>query len=205
MRLVEIYSDGGGNVNSGAGGACVVRDKEGGEWKFGIFLGPGTNNEGEISAGLLGFSFLRTLFEEAQALGVHWVCDSEYVLKSATEYILNWQRNGWRTASRKPVKNQGLWKTYLFLVQGYEVTPEHVYGHTGHPENEACDRASTWLQENGEDVFEGRSLIEGVSIGIEELDQDWTMLDGREFIAQMRENNQPEEGISSGLIEMLIS
>src|SRR5690606_29088773 len=112
---------------------------------------------------------------------IHWVCDSQYVLQSATQYIFNWQKNGWKTSTKEPVKNQGLWRAYLHLVKGFKVTPEHVRGHTGHPENEACDLATNWLRVNADLLDERGESFE------EEIDgATWLVFDAREWIADFR-------------------
>lgn len=183
-----VYTDGGGATDTTAASAAIVCDSKGNEiGKFVGFLGGGTNNEAEITAGLIAFSFLRTL-DDVNNISVHWVCDSEYVLKSATAYIFNWQRNGWKTAARKPVKNIGLWKTYLELSRGLKITPEHVRGHTGHEENEKCDSAATWLRENGE-AFD-YSTAELIRVTGKYGSSGWRALDLRSFIQSQRQ--EPE-------------
>ena len=93
----------GGNNTNGAAGACILENfKEEIVGSFVLYLGGATNNEAEISGGLLGFALLSKLAKSSDK--VKWVCDSEYVLKSATQYIHAWQKNGWKTAAKKPVK-----------------------------------------------------------------------------------------------------
>ena len=148
-----------------------------------VFLGEATNNESEISAGLIGFNYLRLNFPNLKELT--WVCDSEYVLKSATGYINNWQRNNWKTASKQDVKNKGLWHCYLELAKGFKVTPQHVKGHSGHPENETCDSVSTWVRLNGHEALEGRRISSfelETEIGL----NNWILIDGRDFLSLLR-------------------
>ncbi|MCB0323763.1 MAG: ribonuclease HI [Bdellovibrionales bacterium] len=191
---ITIFSDGGGERGSAAAGACIVEDDAGRRANLVLFLGPGTNNEAEIAAGLLGFSFLRAASVTTDA--VHWISDSEYVLKSATEYIHGWQRNGWQTAAKKPVKNQGLWQSYLVLARGYRITPEHVRGHTGHPENEACDSAATWAQLHGREELGGASH-RWVSVG--GSSESWLLVDGRGFIGALRSEGRFEPNVEASL------
>lgn len=196
---VTLFSDGGGERDSAAGGACIVRDASNGtEIRLALYLGGGTNNEGEISAGLLGFSFLRALeaAERVQIGRVHWVCDSEYVLKSASQYITAWQKNGWKTAARKPVKNQGLWRAYLVLADDLPIDVEHVRGHTGHPENEACDVATTWLQQHGPSYLAQGGEGSAVDVGSGALERNWIVLDGRGFIEAVRDEHPNLEEIN---------
>ncbi len=203
MSDITLYSDGGGQKGSAAAGACILQDSDGRRVHLAVFLGPGTNNEAEISAGLLGYSFLSLV---GDVTSVRWVCDSEYVLKSACDYIHNWQRNGWRTASKQPVKNQGLWRTFLALRGTIRITSEHVRGHTGHPENEACDTASTWVQQfaasyldHSEDDFI-RFEAGGHAAGA-----NWLLVDGRPFIESLRSDGEihPTKEDSFRLAEIL--
>ncbi|MCB1727516.1 MAG: ribonuclease HI, partial [Gammaproteobacteria bacterium] len=65
--------------------------------------------------------------------------DSQYVKNGITQWIHNWKRNGWRTAARKPVKNDDLWRMLDEAVARHEVSWHWVKGHAGHPENERAD------------------------------------------------------------------
>lgn len=65
--------------------------------------------------------------------------DSQYVKNGITQWIHNWKRNGWRTAAKKPVKNDDLWRQLDEAVSRHEVTWHWVKGHSGHPENERAD------------------------------------------------------------------
>ena len=198
---IVIYSDGGGERSSSAAGACIV-DSPRGRLQLIIFLGAATNNEAEITAGLLAFSALHALgVKKKSKTEVHWVCDSEYVLKSATQYINNWQRNGWKTATKKPVKNQGLWRTYLSLSKGLTVETQHVYGHTGHRENEACDSAATWARSHAYTVLAQEDegiLVTSVGWGD---DLGWYLLDGRDFLKAIRAAGDGEP--ASELMQLL--
>lgn len=179
----RIYSDGGGELASSAASACIVEKVSSGERRYFLaYLGPGTNNEAELFAGLLGFIFFKGKNIEKR-ISLIWQSDSQYVLKSAKEYILKWQCNGWKTANKDDVKNQGFWKTYLKLTKNVDVAIEHVPGHSGHPENEACDEAATWARKNADSELananEGRVF--------EVASAKWMLFDGREVIAALRE------------------
>jgi ribonuclease HI len=65
--------------------------------------------------------------------------DSQYVLKGLTEWLPNWKRRGWRTADKKPVKNQDLWERLDAQAARHELEWQWVKGHSGHPENERVD------------------------------------------------------------------
>jgi ribonuclease HI len=66
--------------------------------------------------------------------------DSKYVVQAINEWIKGWEKNGWKTASKKPVKNYELWQEYLKVSATHEVKANWVKGHNGHPQNEECDR-----------------------------------------------------------------
>jgi ribonuclease HI len=66
--------------------------------------------------------------------------DSEYVKKGITEWIEAWERNGWRTRSREPVKNRELWQELRRLSRSLSIRWRWLQGHSGNPWNEECDR-----------------------------------------------------------------
>ena len=68
------------------------------------------------------------------------VTDSQYVKKAFTDrWLAGWQKNGWKTAAKQPVKNQDLWKRLVPLIEAHQVNWRWVRGHSGTPENERCD------------------------------------------------------------------
>ena len=67
------------------------------------------------------------------------VTDSEYVRKGITEWIFNWKRNGWRTSTKKPVKNADLWRELDMHSDRHEIEWRWVKGHSGDPDNEMAD------------------------------------------------------------------
>jgi hypothetical protein len=123
------------------------------------------------------------------------VSDSEYTLKSATSYIQNWMKNGWKTADRKPVKNQGLWKIYLELAKGLKIVSKHVRGHSGHLFNEACDHASTWSRLNGKNQLDNSSQF--VRIPKNPVGEDWFFVNLKNFLTYAR-----EEKINQAILEL---
>lgn len=96
-----------------------------------------TNNRMELRAAIEG---LRALKKPCRVV-IH--TDSQYLRKGITQWIHNWRRNGWRTASKKPVKNQDLWRELLEVMKPHDVRWEWVKGHAGHEENERVDRLAT--------------------------------------------------------------
>ncbi len=92
-----------------------------------------TNNRMELMASIMA---LETL-ERPSKLTV--ITDSAYVKNGVTSWIHGWKRNGWKTASKKPVKNAELWQRLDEAQVRHDVTWEWVKGHAGHPENERAD------------------------------------------------------------------
>lgn len=93
-----------------------------------------TNNRMELTAVIEGLRLLR------RPSDVEVVSDSKYVVQGMTEWIHDWIRRGWKTAAKKPVLNEDLWRTLLDLTRGQkEVRFSWIAGHAGHAENERCD------------------------------------------------------------------
>jgi len=135
MSSFELFTDGACSGNPGPGG-----------WAF-ILRGPGipapiersggepetTNNRMEMLAVIQG---LETLPGPST---VRLVSDSEYVIKGLKDWLDGWKARGWRTAAKKPVKNEDLWRRLDALRQLHQVRPEWIRGHNEHPENTRCD------------------------------------------------------------------
>lgn len=138
---VILYTDGACSGNPGPGGwAAILKHPGTGSVKK---LSGGeantTNNRMELTAVIEG---LRSLKGDKR-WRVRLVSDSKYVIDGLTQWIKGWITNGWRRGSKAgapPVKNVELWKTLHALAEQHEMTYEHVRGHSGHPENEECDR-----------------------------------------------------------------
>jgi ribonuclease HI len=92
-----------------------------------------TNNRMELMAAIQA---VESLTRPAQVL---LYTDSTYVLNGITKWISGWQRNGWLTAARKPVKNADLWQRLVAALEGHEVTWRWVRGHAGDEGNERAD------------------------------------------------------------------
>lgn len=133
---VELYTDGACSGNPGPGGwAFILRHPASGkEIKRSGGERETTNNRMEMTAVLEG---LRAL---TRASVVELYSDSQYVLKGMREWMAGWKRKGWRTADGQPVKNQDLWVALDELQVKHTLRFNWVRGHSGHPENERCDR-----------------------------------------------------------------
>lgn len=132
-HTIEIFTDGACKGNPGPGGWGVLlrlgpheKTLYGGELQT-------TNNRMELTAAIEG---LRALKRPAQVV---LTTDSEYVMKGIREWMPNWKKRGWKTASKQPVKNADLWQELDLLVNQHQVEWRWVKGHSGHPENELAD------------------------------------------------------------------
>ena len=137
MREVEIATDGACKGNPGPGGwGAVIRagDKE---KELSGAENPTTNNRMELTAAIEALNALN------QPCTVKLSTDSRYVMDGLTKWIHGWQRNGWRTADKKPVKNADLWQALLDASKRHEVKWTWVKGHAGHPDNERADRLAS--------------------------------------------------------------
>ena len=135
--IVHLYTDGACLGNPGPGGWAALLRYNHHEKELVGAASLTTNNRMELRAAIEG---LKALKKPCQ---VHIYTDSEYLKKGITQWIHNWQRNGWRTAQKKPVKNQDLWQELLQAMQPHDVHWEWVKGHAGHRENERVDRLAT--------------------------------------------------------------
>ena len=134
MKQIRAFTDGACSGNPGPGGWGAVlqcgdheRELHGGASKT-------TNNRMELTAAI---EALKALSEPCR---VTLTTDSTYVKDGITQWLTNWKRNGWKTAAKKPVKNQDLWQALDDESARHEVNWCWVKGHSGHPENERADR-----------------------------------------------------------------
>ncbi len=134
MKQLEIYTDGGASPNPGKGGWGVVI-LENGEKVKELFGGESesSNNRMELVAAIEG---LLAVGEEDLVV-VH--TDSNYVKQGINLWIKGWKANGWKTAAKKPVKNQDLWRKLDDVVSRRKVRWEWVAGHSGNEWNEYVD------------------------------------------------------------------
>ncbi len=130
---VEIFTDGAckGNPGPGGWGALIrmgtrTREVSGGEPLT-------TNNRMEMMAAIKALEAL------TRPCRVTLTTDSKYVSDGIMKWIHGWQRNGWRTADRKPVKNADLWQALIAAATPHDIDWRWVKGHSGHAENERVD------------------------------------------------------------------
>jgi ribonuclease HI len=131
--VARIWCDGACSGNPGPGGWGSIIEQDGVRRELSGGLARTTNNQME----LLGL--IEALKSVPPGTRVEIVTDSEYVNKGVTSWMRGWIRNGWKTASRQPVKNRELWEELNALLQERPHKISWVRGHAGHAENERCD------------------------------------------------------------------
>ena len=142
--MIKIYTDGACSGNPGIGGwgvVILINDN------YPIFLNGGeietTNNQMELVAAIKALKH----FKEPQL--ITQITDSKYVKDCIESLISNWKKNGWKTASKKPVKNKKLWVELDSQISKHNITWKWVKGHAGNRYNEKADfLARRFIEEN---------------------------------------------------------
>jgi ribonuclease HI len=137
MKTVQLITDGACIGNPGPGGWAAIlrhgtrtREMHGHDPQT-------TNNRMELTAAIEG---LRAIKETCE---IEVVTDSEYVKNGITTWIHGWKRNGWKTASKKPVVNQDLWMELDDLASRHKIRWTWTKGHADHEDNNRCDELAT--------------------------------------------------------------
>ena len=140
---IKIYTDGSSLGNPGPGGwGMVVLQGEKIIYEQGGCDKNTTNNRMELTAVI---ETLKYIIKHYKKNNVTIFADSNYVLTGIQSWIHNWEKNGWRTANKKQVLNQDLWKELIDLVRSYDnkTNWEKVKGHSGHIHNDRADEIAT--------------------------------------------------------------
>nr|WP_295670017.1 ribonuclease HI [Sphingomonas sp.] len=137
LSRVEIATDGAckGNPGPGGWGALVRSGTAEKELSGGEKLT--TNNRMELTAAIEGLNALK------RPCRVKLSTDSRYVMDGLTKWIKGWQKNGWKTAAKQPVKNADLWQALLDAAAPHRIDWVWVKGHAGHPDNERVDKLAS--------------------------------------------------------------
>ncbi len=133
MSDVEIWTDGACSGNPGPGGWGAILRAKGVEKELSGAEPATTNNRMELMAAIVALEAL------SKTCAVSLTTDSVYVKDGLTKWIHGWKRNGWKTADKKPVKNEDLWKRLDAAAARHKIEWHWVKGHAGHPENERAD------------------------------------------------------------------
>jgi ribonuclease HI len=133
VQDVEAFTDGACRGNPGPGGWGVVL--RAGTTEKELFGGEAltTNNRMELRAAIEALAALK------RPCRVSLYTDSRYVRSGIMEWLPVWRARGWKTADKKPVKNQDLWEALAALAERHDVTWHWIKGHSGHPENDRAD------------------------------------------------------------------
>ena len=151
MPKLYAYTDGACSGNPGPGGWGVLLLAKDGETTMRTRSLSGgsaetTNNQMELTAAIMALEALQ------RPSSITIVTDSSYVKDGMTKWISSWKKNGWKTAAKKAVKNEELWKKLDVATQRHEVSWEWIKGHAGHLENEEADE----LARNGMAPFKSK-------------------------------------------------
>lgn len=131
---VEIFTDGACRGNPGPGGWGAILRYKGKEKALSGAEAATTNNRMELMAAIAALESL------TRPCKVVLTTDSQYLRKGISEWIAAWKARGWKTASRKPVKNVDLWQRLEAAAAPHQIKWHWVKGHSGHRENELCDQ-----------------------------------------------------------------
>ena len=132
--MIDIYTDGACRGNPGPGGWAALLRMGAHEKELSGAESQTTNNRMELTA------VIRALEALKRPVQARIYTDSEYVRRGITEWLAGWKARGWRTADRKPVKNQDLWTQLEAQAARHELEWHWVPGHAGVPDNERVDR-----------------------------------------------------------------
>jgi ribonuclease HI len=133
VKHVAIFTDGACKGNPGPGGWGAILRNGGHEKELSGSDPATTNNRMELTA------IIRALQALKAPCQVELHTDSRYVIDGITKWIFGWQKNGWKTAAKKPVLNAELWQELLTATKPHKIDWIWVKGHAGHPENERAD------------------------------------------------------------------
>lgn len=134
MTFVDLYTDGACRGNPGPGGWAALLIAGNARKELTGAEPATTNNRMELTGVIEGLNALK------KHCSVRLHTDSKYVLQGATEWLADWKARGWRTAARKPVKNQDLWERLDAAVRAHEISWHWVKGHAGNAGNERVDQ-----------------------------------------------------------------
>jgi ribonuclease HI len=143
LPTVQLYTDGACSGNPGPGGwGLILRHPASGkEIERSGAEARTTNNRMELTAVIEGLGLL------TRPSRVELYSDSKYVLDGLKSWIAGWKRRGWKTADKKPVKNEELWRQLDELSGRHEISFHWIRGHAGHPENERADALAVAARE----------------------------------------------------------
>jgi ribonuclease HI len=143
MNTIEIYTDGSSLGNPGPGGwGTVITEGDKVLHELGGCEKNTTNNRMELQGVISALEYI-LMHHKGEKVIIH--ADSAYVLGGITTWIHNWEKNGWKTSTKKEVLNQDLWQKLIKLVRefGDTLSWQKVKGHAGVLHNERADEIAT--------------------------------------------------------------
>ena len=145
INIVHIFTDGACKGNPGPGGWGAILKYGDHEKELNGYSPETTNNIMELTA------VIEALKSLTRPCKIILTTDSNYVKNGITEWIHGWKKKGWKTATKKPVKNKDYWQLLDAEVQRHHIEWKWVKGHSGHPENERADElANEAVEANSE-------------------------------------------------------
>lgn len=142
IKFVEIFTDGACRGNPGPGGWAALLRYNDKEKELSGAAQQTTNNRMELTAAIKALEALN------EPCRICLTTDSNYLKNGVVQWMSNWKRRGWNTASRRPVKNQDLWQRLDELVARHEIEWRWVKGHSGHAENDLVDALANRAVDN---------------------------------------------------------
>lgn len=164
MKKVIVHTDGGCQGNPGPGGWAATLEYGAHQLELSGGVPATTNNRMELQAAIEALSVLK------EPCGIDFYTDSVYLMNGMSSWLSNWKSNGWKTKSKKPVKNEDLWRKLDSLSAGHRVHWHWLKGHAGHEGNERCDRLANMEIEKIRKEFEPAEL----NLKLEEFAQNNT-------------------------------
>ncbi len=137
MAEIQIFTDGACKGNPGPGGWGAILRKGETEKEMSGSHPATTNNRMELTAAIRALQALK------RPCQVELYTDSKYVIDGITKWVFGWQKKGWKTAAKKPVLNEDLWRELLDAARPHRIDWHWVKGHDGHPENERADQLAS--------------------------------------------------------------
>jgi len=134
---ITIYTDGGCTGNPGPGGWAAIILVDNQEIPLSGGSASTTNNQMELTAVIKALEYIGKEFSFSGNISIY--TDSQYVKNGITQWIINWEKNGWKTANKQPVKNKDYWIALRTLTNMAKITWFWVKGHSGDKYNEICD------------------------------------------------------------------
>lgn len=153
-KILKIYTDGACKSNPGKGGFAWIIIRDNIEYRHSESYTETTNNRMELMAVVSALSFFDNNKTSENNYKIEIYTDSQYVANAVNKgWLDSWQKNGWRTSNKEPVKNQDLWQHLVQLLQKYRITFHWVRGHSGDIFNEQCDQMANNAAEKQSPVY----------------------------------------------------